>query len=150
MSTHETIPLQTELPITDGGRGFAGAAGSRLLGPLRDEVEKAQINARLVLNRMSENSKESMLWDSCWEAVELFDPVGPVAKEVRHQIFLAEENRDGYDTWPQADLDAHIAEMRRVSEALSKLESTLRRLARAEADELAQQNSANESDQRRL
>ena len=134
------IENQTLLGIADeASSALALASGSRLLEPLRAAVDRAQKAARAALDGMDEDSKGTMAWDSCEDAIDHLD-LGWLYNsrdDVGNNLWDAEFLREGYDTWPRAARLNHIEELKRLRDALTHLIGCLKHLNQREAEELS-------------
>lgn len=119
-------------------RRCALSSGSRLLGPIRDAVDRAQKDARAALDAMDEDEKNTMAWDSCEDAIDHLelDWLYSSRGDVRGNIWDAEALREGYDTWPRAARLKHIERLKRLGDALQHLIGVLKHLNEREAEEL--------------
>jgi hypothetical protein len=133
---HEAMTAQAILPLNVeyGLRAHGG-----LLAPLRAALDRAQKEAREALDAMDADSKGTMAWDSCEDAIEHLELcwIYNSRSDVKENLWNAEGRRDGYDTWDPAALARHVEELRRLLGALTRLIGVLNHLSRREAEELS-------------
>lgn len=118
--------VQTLLATEDGApSGLAVSKGSRLLAPLRDAVEKAQVTARALVAPIADGDAYSMLLDYVAEQIETLEHIGDATHQTHRALMAAVHCRDGYDTWRKADLAEHIRRITALRDALNTLRAAV-------------------------
>jgi phage host-nuclease inhibitor protein Gam len=129
------IEVQTTLATEDVRPcGLAVTAGSRLLAPLRAEVERLQIAARAKVSPVADGEAYCPLLDFVADQIETLDRIEEAAKCTQDALMDAVHERHGYDTWPAAALEAHIIAVTALRDSVQALANSVRALCAAERE----------------
>jgi hypothetical protein len=119
---------------TEDGRssGLAVSPGSRLLAPLRDAVERAQESARPLVAPIADGEAYCWTLDFVADQIEKLDRIEEATHDTQRALVDAVNERNGYDTWPADQLEAHIRKITALRDAMDRLSAAVRALRTAE------------------
>ena len=100
-------------------------------------VERRAQEARAILDEMPEYCHGTMGYDAATCALESFEYVGAIARDIRHEVHQAVTGQDGFDTWATSELDRFVNVASRLAAALEQLSHALGEVRDAEEREVS-------------
>lgn len=107
-----------------------------LLAPYRSRVDRLADEARALLRELPEDEQNSMGFDVAMDALDRLENLSLVARDMRHEAWLATVGRDGFDTWEERHLDAFISRLRALAAKFDEVAGAVRDVREEEEREI--------------
>lgn len=108
-----------------------------LIAPYRARVERLTCETRALLQELPEDEQCSMGFDAAMDALDTLQNLSLVARDLRHESWLAIVGRDGFDTWTERHRDAFVSRARALASKFDELSHAVRDKLEEEEREIA-------------